>query len=214
MNKDEILKAVKEARKAKKRNFPQTFDIIINLRDLNLKKPDEQVDLYITLPNGLGKTRKVCGLVGPELVDESRAQLDKTITMVEFETLDKKAIKKLTEDFDFFVAQANIMPKVAATFGRIFGPRNKMPNPKAGCVVPPKANLKPLKERLLKTVRLQAKKSLIMQAPVGTENMSDDEIVANILHVYDTVLHALPKEQNNIRSGFIKVTMGSPIKVM
>jgi large subunit ribosomal protein L1 len=214
MDKQEILKAIKQARSAPKRNFPQTFDLIINLKDLNLKKPDEQVDLYITLPNGLGKIRKVCGLVGPELVDESKAQLDKTITLLDFDVLDKKAIKKLTEDYDFFVAQANIMPKVAAVFGRIFGPRNKMPNPKAGCVVPPKANLKPLKERLLKTVRVQAKKSLIIQAPVGIETMSDEEIATNLMHVYDAVLHALPKEQNNLRSGYIKLTMGTPIKVM
>ena len=57
-------------------------------------------------------------------------------------------IKKLAGEYDFFVAQANIMPQVATVFGKVLGPRGKMPNPKAGCVVPPKSQLGPLKERL------------------------------------------------------------------
>ncbi len=213
MDKGKLLEAIKSARGTKERKFAQSFDLIINLKDLNLKKPDEQIDLYIALPEGLGKERRVCGLVGPELVEESRKELDHTITLVDFETLDKKAIKKLTEEYDFFVAQANIMAKVAGTFGRIFGPRNKMPNPKGGCVVPPKANLKPVKERLNNTIRVLAKKSLVIQTCVGRESMTDEQIAENILFSFGTIVHALPKEQNNIRNVFIKTTMGQAVQV-
>lgn len=214
MDKETVQKALKTLREeAPKRKFSQTVDIIINLKDLDLKKPDEQVDQYITLPEGIGKEKKVCGLIGPELAEESKKELDHTISVTEFDKLDKKAIKKLTEDYDFFVAQATIMPKVAAAFGRIFGPRGKMPNPKAGCVVPPKANLKPVKDRLSQTVRLQAKKSLILQAPVGHEGMTDEQLVANITHLYGVISHALPKELNNIKNVYLKMTMSKPVKV-
>jgi len=105
------------------------------------------------------------------------------------------------------------MAKVATTFGRVFGPKRKMPNPKAGCVVPPKASLKPLFEKLQKTVRIYAKERPILQVAVGNESMKDEEIADNIMTVYDQVIHHLPSEENNIRNLFIKLTMGAPIKV-
>ena len=214
MEKTVVAKAIKQIREANvKRNFPQSFDIIINLKDLNLKKPDEQVDVYVTLPRGLGRQKTICGLVGPELEDDSRSEFDHTLTLSDFEKLTKKDVKKLTEDYDFFVAQANIMAKVAGVFGRVFGPRGKMPNPKAGCVVPPKANLKQLKERLGSTIRLQGKKALMLQACVGREDMSDEDLIENIQRVYSSVVHSLIKEENNVKGVSLKLTMGKPVKV-
>lgn len=214
MEKTKITDALASLRKESKRNFAQSVDLIINLKDLNLKKPDEQVDQFISLPHGGGKVKKICGLVGPELVEESKKNLDHTLTLSDFETLTKKDIKKLTEEYDFFIAQANIMPKVAATFGRIFGPRNKMPNPKAGCVVPPKANLKVLKERLNNTIRVKAKAAPIAHCAVGVESQSDEDILSNVTHVYNIIVHSLPKEANNVKNVYLKLTMGKSVKVM
>jgi len=214
MDKETIAKAIKELREGNaKRKFPQTVDLVVNLKELNLKKPDEQVDVYVTLPAGIGKQRTVCGLVGPELADDSKTEFDHTLTLGDFDKLTKKDIKKLTESYDFFVAQANIMPKVAAAFGRVFGPRNKMPNPKAGCVVPPKANLTQVKERLASTIRLKAKTAMIVQGPVGREDMSDEDLIENIMHTYTTLVHGLIKEENNVKDVSIKFTMSKPVQV-
>ena len=125
----------------------------------------------------------------------------------------KKDIKKLTEDYDYFVAQATLMPQVAKTFGRVFGPRQRMPNPKAGCVVPPNANLKPLAEKLHKTIRLQAKKIPVIQCIVGRESLSDEDVLENMMAVFNQVLHSLPQEQNNIKSVLIKKTMSKAVRV-
>jgi large subunit ribosomal protein L1 len=51
-----------------------------------------------------------------------------------------------------------------------------MPNPKAGCVVPPNANLAPLVEKLKKTVRIKLDASPIYQTFVGTEDLEDEKI--------------------------------------
>ena len=125
----------------------------------------------------------------------------------------KKLAKRLASAHDYFIAQATIMPKVASAFGRVLGPKGKMPNPKAGCVVPPNANLKQLVERLQTLVKLSAKKELIFSCAVGMEDAKDDDLVDNIMTVYNQVIHHLPNEQHNVRSVFLKLTMSPAERV-
>ncbi|MDK2849526.1 MAG: large subunit ribosomal protein [Candidatus Woesearchaeota archaeon] len=213
--KEQIIKSIEELKKVSpKRNFVQSVDTIINLKSLDIKKPDQKVDFFVQLPHKV-KDVKVCGLVATELLEEARKHLDFVIHVDDFPKYakDPKAIKKLARDYDYFVAQANIMPKVAATFGRILGSRGKMPNPKAGCIVPPKADLSNMKERLSKTVRLLTKNAPVIHTMIGKEDMSVEELSDNLYSLIDHLLHHLPSGENNIRSIFIKTTMGKPIQV-
>jgi large subunit ribosomal protein L1 len=216
MDKQSVIKTIKSARESsKKRKFSQRVDVIVNLKNLDFKKPEHQVDFFLNYHKSLGKPRKICAFVGPELKEEAQKVCDFTIEASDFNKYqeDKKLIKKLVDEYDFFIAQANIMAAVAATFGRILGPKNKMPNPKAGCVVPPKAAIKPLYERLQKTSRLVAKRTPIVQTVVGSEDMSDEDLAENVMTLYDQLIHHLVAEENNIKSIYIKFTMGSPLKV-
>ncbi len=211
MEKKSVLELLKKARE-EKRKFPQSFDLIFNLKDLDLKKPDQQVDFYATLPHAPKKKVKICALVGPEMENDAKAAVDTVIVQDEFQKFgkDKKLARKLAKQHDFFIAQANFMASVASSFGRVFGPRGKMPNPKAGCVVPPKAPLKPLYEKLQKTVKVSAKKDPIIQCGIGYEAMNDEDIADNIMAIYDQLIHHLPQERNNIKSAYLKTTMGKP----
>jgi|SRR3989338_3323378 len=215
MEKEQILSALAKARDTSpKRNFKQSFDLIINLKGIDLKKQDHQVDAFITLPHARGKKAKVCALVGPELEGQAKQVCDSAITSDSFDKYkEKKEVKKIANSFDYFIAQANIMPKVATAFGRVFGPRGKMPNPKSGGVVPPNANLKPLYEKLQRTIRVTNKSAPLLQCGIGTEDMKTEEIVDNALTVYNSVLHVLPNEKHNIKNIYIKLTMGKPVKV-
>lgn len=215
MDVKQVQDALKKAREqGKKRNFSQTVDLIITLQNLDLKKPEQHVDTYITLHYPRGKQIKVCALVGPELKDEAEKICDKTLHVDDFGSIDQKKAKKLAEDYDFFIAQANMMGKVATTFGKILGPRGKMPNPKAGCVVPPKAGLKPLYDKLQKTLRLTAKTALMIQCFVGSESMKDEEVIDNIMTTYKSLINVLPGHENNIKTMYLKLTMGKPVKVV
>jgi large subunit ribosomal protein L1 len=103
---------------------------------------------------------------------------------------------------------------VAAAFGRVLGPKGKMPNPKAGAVFPPNPQLiKPLADKMRKTIRVSAKLVPIVQCMVGAEEMKDDDIAENILFVYDQVIHHLPNEASNIKSVYVKLTMGSAVRI-
>ena len=178
------------------------------------KKQEHQIDLFVTLPHSRGKKVKVCALVGAELEEQAKGIYDSVILSDNFEKYkDKKETKKVANSADFFIAQANIMPKIATVFGRVFGPRGKMPNPKSGCIVAPNANLKPLYEKLQRTVRAITKGSAIIQCAIGTEDMNINEVAENALNVYDSVLHALPNDKHNIKDAYIKLTMGKPVRI-
>lgn len=215
MNKETILNALKEIKeKSKKRKFNQTIDLIVNLKNINLKDTEEQVDFFVTLHNDIGKKMKVCALVGPELKDQAQKACDETVVSVDFPKYsDKKLVKTLATNNNFFVAQANLMPKIAQIFGRVLGPRNKMPNPKAGCIVPPNANLSVLMEKLQKTIRINIKSNPSFKCAIGTEEGDIEKIADNILEIYNQLILHLPKETANIKSIMIKLTMGKPVKI-
>jgi len=206
------LKKIKE--NSQKRNFTQSVDLIINLRDIDIKKAEQAVNFYVTLHYSKGKKAKICTLVGPELLTQAKEVCDLAISIDDFPKYqEKKQAKKLATSYDFFIAQATIMPKVAQAFGRVFGPKGKMPNPKAGCVVPPNANLKPLQEKLQKTVKLQTRNDPTIQTIIGNESMKDEEVIDNIMTAYDALIHHLPNGKNNIKNSLLKLTMGKSFEI-
>jgi len=211
---EKLQSAISKLKESQKRNFKQTVDLIINLKGLDLKNPEHQVEFFLQLPKPKGKKTKVCALVAPELGDQAKKIMDHVVMLADFDKLKKNEIKKLAQEYDFFVAQANIMPKVAASFGRIFGPKGKMPNPKAGCIVPPNANLQPLYEKLQNTVKISGKKAPLIQTIIGSEESSEKDLFENAKYVYNNLVHHLPQGENNIKSIYIKYTMGKPVRVI
>ncbi|MFA5797333.1 MAG: 50S ribosomal protein L1 [Candidatus Woesearchaeota archaeon] len=216
MDKKEAIELIRQSRaQSEKRKFTQSVDVIINLQDLDFKKPEHQIDFFVTFPHTLGKKKSVAAFVDADMVDEAKKNCDQVISLMQFEEFgkDKKKIKKLAKQHDFFIAQATIMTKIAATFGRVLGPKNKMPNPKAGAVVAPRSNLKPLYDKLQKTVRILARNKPVVQVMIGIETMTDEELADNLYLLYDQMVHHLPKEKNNIKNIYVKTTMGKAVRM-
>lgn len=215
MDKNKILETIRLARKySKKRNFNQSFDLIVNLVTLNLKKPEENIDFHVILPHSRTKKIKICAFVGNELEDKAKI-FDKVIKSDEIQIYknDKKSIKKLANDYDLFIAQANLMGNIASVFGRALGSKGKMPNPKYGCVVVPTSDLNKLKKDLNNMVKIRTNKELIIKCSVGSEDMKDEDISENILAVYSTLIHKLPQEEKNVKNVTLKLTMGPAIQL-
>ena len=216
MEKQSILNSIKKVREiSKKRKFPQTFDFCVSLQGLNPKSQDDKVDVFIQLPFSKGKTPKICALVGPEL--ETKAKVfNKVILQSQFKEFsrNKKELKKLASEYDYFVAQANLMGDIATHFGKVLGPQGKMPNPKAGCIVPPVIpTLEPIKLKLEKTIRLATKNQTIVRSGIALENMKDEEIQKNIEASYSNLIHELPREKENIKHVYLKLTMGPSVEI-
>ncbi len=215
MEKKAILETLKKLKESKQRKFSQSIDIIAHFKDIDLKKTDQQTEYFLQLHYPRGKKIKICALVDTELAEEAKKVCDHVVLADDFPKFakDKKATKKLANDYDFFIAQANIMAQVASTFGRIFGPRGKMPNPKAGCVVPPKASLKPLYDRLQNVIKVSVKTTPMFMCSIGKEDQKEEELVDNITTLYNSLIQNLPKEKNNIKKIFMKLTMSKAIEV-
>ncbi len=209
----EILEAVKEAKEqSKPRNFTQSIDVIINIRDLDVNKPENRFDEEVALPNGRGKDIRV-GVIGDgELaVQAKNAGVALVLSKEDLERLgkDRKEAKKTANSIDFFVAQADMMPLVGRFLGPILGPRKKMPKP-----VPASVKIDPILERLQRTVKVGVKTQPSIQVLVGTQNMSDEALADNIEAVLAVLDRNLEKGRNQIKSMFIKTTMGSVVRVI
>jgi large subunit ribosomal protein L1 len=213
-----ITNAIKELRAnstSVKRNFDESVEVIINLKNINIKNPEEKLDYFFQLKHPI-KKMKVCALIGPEMIDEAKKTCDTVIVSNEFDSYkkDAKKVKRIAKEHDYFIAQANIMPQIAAVFGKILGTRGKMPNPKAGCIVPPKTNLDLLVSKLNMTVRAITKNDATIRAMVGKISMDDSVLSDNIYSLIDQTIHHIPNELNNLKSIMIKTTMGKVIKVL
>lgn len=203
--KSDLKKALAELRREKERKFDQTVDLIINLQKFSVKK--ESITIFVSVPYKI-KDKKIAAFL------ETQNPNVKTITQNEFKKYsDKKVLKDLLKKYDFFIAQASLMPKVATTFGKVLGPVGKMPSPQLGILL--NVNDKTINELKIKinnSLKIRTKESSI-KVPVGKQSMKDEEIIENILSIYDAVLKAMPKEKDNIKNVEIKFTMTKPIKI-
>ncbi len=212
MNKDAITKALSELKGLKKkRNFSQSFDLIVNLKNFDPKS--NSVDVFISLPHFIGKKPKVAAFASQALEASAQKHCDLVITEGDFAKYDTKQAKKLAQSYDYFIAAAPLMPKIAKAFGKALGTRGKMPNPKLGCVVPPNANLGPLVDRLSKSVHVATRKATNLQCMVGKEDMPEADVIENILSAYNAIVKAVPNELQNIKKVQLKLTMSKPVTI-
>jgi len=202
---EQLKQALVELRKNKERKFDQTVDLIINLQKFDIKK--EQVNLFISVPHKI-KDKKICGFL------EIPSNVVDTITRSEFKKYStKKEIKKLANEYDFFIAQASLMPIVATTFGRALGPTGKMPSPQMGIMInADDKTINELKVRINNSVKIKTKEASI-KISVGKQSMKDEDIIENSVTIYNAVLKTLSKGKENIKNVEIKFTMTKPQKI-
>jgi large subunit ribosomal protein L1 len=207
-----VPEAIKSAaEKSKKRKFTQTWDLVISLKGVNLKKPENRFNLEFMLPGGRGKDVKVA-VIADTLVKEAKENKDVglVISRGEIESIasNKKKLKRIANEYDWFYGEASLMPLIGKSFGVVLGPRGKVPKP-----IPPKVNIEPFVKRAKNMVRISLKDTPVIHVPVGAETTAEADVEKNIKSVYNFVKEKLPKGENNIRSVYIKLTMGRPVKV-
>jgi|ETN02SMinimDraft_2_1059926.scaffolds.fasta_scaffold57873_2 large subunit ribosomal protein L1 len=212
MNQKDILNAVKQAREgSKERKFKQTFDLVINFRDLDLKNPAHKLKDSVVLPHGRGKPIQVAAFADGVIAENAKkAGIEKIIDRPTLKLIvsKKKEVRKLANTYDFFLAQTDYMVDIGKSLGAVLGPRNKMPQP-----VPPNMPVEPLVKRFEKLVNVRIVNQPVIHCRVGTEEMTDEQLTENINAIVTSITRKAPRHETNIRSIFIKTTMGQSVKV-
>jgi len=211
VSKEAITEAVEKAKgTSKKRTFKQSVDLVLSLHDVDLKKPENRINELVEIPNAFRK-KKVCVVATGELaLKAEKAGADRVLGKEGLEAFsnDKKSAKKLVDEFDFFLAEAPLMPLIGKTLGAVLGPAGKMPTP-----IPPRAPVKELIEKYGKMVQIRVWNQPNFQTSIGTEDMPSEKIAENIISVMAKLEEKLKKGIKNIRSAKIKVTMGKPAEI-
>jgi large subunit ribosomal protein L1 len=210
----ELERGVKEALNAKQRgSFTQTVEMIVNLKNVDVSKPEKRFSEIIELPHGLGDKRKRVAVVatGETALQASRSRhVDKVLDRGEVEVLigNKKAAKKLVRQYDYFLVEPQLVPLTARALGAALGGLGKAPIP-----IPPNSNIDELAMRYTRSVNVRLRKVPQIMVPVGTMTMTHDQLTENARTVLERVVQRLEEGPSNIKSIYFKLSMGAPIKL-
>ena len=196
--------------KATERKFTETVELSVNLKDLDLTVPKNRLEDDVPLPKGRGRTMKVAVFGSPELCQKMRGVADLVVPANELDEFakDKKNVKKVVSDIDFFLAEATLMPTIGKRLGVVLGPRGKMPRP-----VPPGSDPTNLVNALKRSIRIRSKGNRTFHAPVGTRAMKPEEIAQNVDAVLARIMGKLERGRTNIESVYVKTTMGPAVRL-
>jgi len=202
-----VARAIDEA---PPRNFRETVDLAINLRDLDLNDPSNRIDESVVLPSGTGQETRIVVFAEGETAVRAEDVADEVLGSDDLEDLgdDTDAAKDLADETDFFVAEASMMQDIGRYLGTVLGPRGKMPTP-----LQPDDDVVETVNRMKNTVQLRSRDRRTFHTRVGAEDMSAGEIASNI-DVIIRRLHAdLEKGPMNVDSIYVKTTMGPSVEV-
>ena len=191
------------------RNFTETVDLAINLRDLDLNEPSNRVDESVVLPSGTGQETKIVVIAEGETAVRAEEVADEVFSGDDVADLDDDEAKDMADRTDFFIAEEAMMQDIARYLGTILGPRGKMPDP-----LSPDQDVVETVNRLKNTVQLRSGDRRTFHTRVGAEDMDAEQIADNI-DVILRRLHAdLEKGPQNIDGVYVKTTMGPSVEVV
>ncbi|MFO7925384.1 MAG: 50S ribosomal protein L1 [Halobacteriota archaeon] len=208
---DSIEDAVSRALSdAPERNFRETVDLAINLRDIDLADPNNRVDESIVLPSGTGQDTRIVVFAEGETALRAEDVADEVLDSDDLEDLgdDDDAAKDLADETNFFIAEANMMQNIGRYLGTVLGPRGKMPTP-----LQPDDDVVETVNRMKNTVQVRSGERRTFHTRVGAEDMNADQIADNIDVILRRLFTDLEKGPQNIDSVYVKTTMGPSVEV-
>ncbi len=192
-----------------KRNFVQSVELIVTFKDVDMKKGDLKLREIVVLPKPPEKLKKV--LVVPtfqQMEYAKKAEPNVILTREELQKLqgNKRAVKKLARQNDWFLISAESMSLVGRILGPALGPRGKFPTP-----LPNTADITEYILRFKRSTIVKTKDQPQTQTFIGLENQQPSDLAENAIAVLNAIESKV--SPSKIRSIYVKTTMGKIIKV-
>ncbi|MEG0744558.1 MAG: 50S ribosomal protein L1 [Erysipelotrichaceae bacterium] len=201
---EEAIKLVKETKYV---NFDASIEVSFRL-NVDPRHADQQIRGAIVLPNGTGRTQKVCVIAqGPKEQEATDAGAD----YVGGKDLLEK-ISKGWFDFDVIIATPNMMGELGK-LGRVLGPKGLMPNPKTGTVTMDIA--KAVEDVKKGKVEYRVDKEGNINLMIGKSSFNETQLTENFNAIFDTILRARPAAVKGVfmKNVVVSATMGPGIKI-
>jgi large subunit ribosomal protein L1 len=211
VNQNQLLELVKKAREgATSRNFTQSAELTIVLKDIDIKK-GFSFNEVVAIPHYPSKKPSVCVIATGDMGSRARnASVDAIMDPAELDRLgtNRREARKIVRAHDFFLADTAQMATIGRSLGQFLGPKGKMPTP-----LPYGAPVDSIAARFKNSVRVRSKNQLNVSAKIGDEKMDDRQLAENASAIIAAIEKKLPQGDKNIRNTMVKFTMGKASKL-
>lgn len=202
-----IEEAVALAKETSTTKFDASVEVHFRL-NVDPRHADQQIRGAMVLPNGTGKTQRVCVIAQG---DKEKAAVEAGADVVGGADIIEK-ISKGWFDFDVLVATPDMMGQLGK-LGRVLGPKGLMPNPKTGTVTMDVA--KAIDEIKKGKVTYRVDKEGNINVMIGKVSFEQEKLVENFRAIYNVIAKARPAtvKGNYMKNLAISTTMGPGIRV-
>merc|ERR1711921_40583 len=202
----ECVGAVLKYSTDKKRKFNETVDLQIGLKNYDPQK-DKRFSGTVKLKHVPRQKFKVCLLGDQQHCDEAKSVGIDCMSAEDLKKLnkDKKKVKKLAKKYDAFLASDTLIKQIPRLLGPGLNKAGKFPS-----MITHSDDMEGKVNDIRSTVKFQMKKVLCLAVAVGNVDMSDDQLVSNLNLSINFLVSLLKKNWQNVKSLYIKSTMGKP----
>ena len=203
----EMNEALELACKTASAKFDETVELHVRL-GVDGRHADQQVRGAVVLPNGTGKTVRVCAIAKGAAAAAAEAAGADIVG-------DDELIARIAGgfmDFDVVVTTPDMMGRVGR-LGKVLGPKGLMPSPKAGTVTPDVA--KAVQESKAGKIEYRLDKTNIIHCPIGKVSFGSEKLVENFDTLIGAIIKAKPAAAKGqyIKSCVVASTMGPGVKM-
>merc|ERR1711922_40098 len=190
--------------KEKQRKFLETVELQITLKNYDPQK-DKRFSGTVKLPNIPRPKQQICVIGDAAHNDEAESKGVPHMSADDLKKLnkDRKLVKKLAKKYDAFLASESLIKQIPRLLGPGLNKAGKFPS-----LLTHGDNIDDKINDLKSTIKFQMKKVLCLNVAVGNVGMTEDELVQNIHLAITFLVSLLKKHWQNVRSLYIKSTMG------
>jgi len=205
----ETIKVGKEDVKGKKRNFSETIELQVTLKNYDPQR-DKRFSGTFKLPHIPREKCSVCILGTQKHCDiADQLAIDRmTVDDLKKFNKNKKLIKKFAAKYDNFLASGVLIKQIPRILGPGLTKAGKFP-----ALLEDNDNVADKVEATKATIKFQMKKVMCMSIAVANVNMTENEIALNVQLAVNFLVSLLKKNWQNIKVLYIKSTMGPPMQI-